>query len=58
MSLKFKNQIYFQKDLESIKTEYKRIYGETLYHDIKSDTSGEYQKAVLTILESSTEDDN
>ncbi|XP_060764844.1 annexin A3b [Neoarius graeffei] len=34
-------------DLMDIKAEYKKLYGRSLYSDIKSETSGDYQKTLL-----------
>ncbi|EPQ15277.1 Annexin A11 [Myotis brandtii] len=36
-------------DLLDIRTEYKRLYGKSLYHDITGDTSGDYRKILLKI---------
>ncbi|KAK2823782.1 hypothetical protein Q7C36_020382 [Tachysurus vachellii] len=36
-------------DLMDIKAEYKKLYGRSLYSDIKSDTSGDYEKTLLGI---------
>jgi annexin A7/11 len=37
-------------DLENIKTEYNRLYNKSLAQDIKSDTGGDYQKTLLTLV--------
>lgn len=36
-------------DLLDIRTEYKRMYGKSLYTDITSDTSGDYRKTLLKL---------
>ncbi|XP_053556929.1 annexin A11-like [Bombina bombina] len=36
-------------DLLDIRTEYKRLYGKSLYTDITGDTSGDYQKMLLKL---------
>ncbi|MCI4388576.1 hypothetical protein PGIGA_G00087610 [Pangasianodon gigas] len=36
-------------DLMDIKAEYKKLFGRSLYSDIKSDTSGDFQKTLLGI---------
>jgi hypothetical protein len=37
-------------DLEEIKAEFQKAYGKTLYNFIEDDTSGDYRKALLTIV--------
>ncbi|XP_053559161.1 annexin A11-like [Bombina bombina] len=36
-------------DLLDIRTEYKRLYGKSLYTDITGDTSGDYRKMLLKL---------
>jgi len=36
-------------DLESVKTEYLRMYGKSLVEHVKGDTSGDYQKMLLAL---------
>lgn len=38
-----------ETDLLDIRSEYKRMYGKSLYHDISGDTSGDYRKILLKI---------
>ncbi|KAK2098203.1 Annexin A11 [Saguinus oedipus] len=38
-----------ETDLLDIRSEYKRMYGKLLYHDISGDTSGDYRKILLKI---------
>ena len=40
----------FQIDLADIKERYKELYGKELADDVKDDTSGEYQKLLLAII--------
>ncbi|KAL3315039.1 hypothetical protein Ciccas_006330 [Cichlidogyrus casuarinus] len=37
-------------DMQEIKENYQRIYGKSLAADIKGDTSGDYKKALLTLI--------
>ena len=37
-------------DLENIKTEYETLYGKKLVDEVKSETSGDYQKGLLTLI--------
>jgi len=38
-------------DLEAIKREYAALYHKTLESDVKGETGGDYEKALLSILE-------
>uniref|UniRef100_A0A5F4VX49 Annexin n=1 Tax=Callithrix jacchus TaxID=9483 RepID=A0A5F4VX49_CALJA len=38
-----------ETNLLDIRSEYKRMYGKSLYHDISGDTSGDYRKILLKI---------
>lgn len=38
-------------DLQSIKTEFQGIYHKTLESAVKSETGGDYEKALLSILD-------
>uniref|UniRef100_U3EZQ5 Annexin n=1 Tax=Callithrix jacchus TaxID=9483 RepID=U3EZQ5_CALJA len=40
-----------ETDLLDIRSEYKRMYGKSLYHDISGDTSGDYRKILLKICD-------
>lgn len=37
-------------DMESIKSEYLKIYHKTLYHSIQTETSGSYKDIMLVLL--------
>jgi len=37
-------------DLETIKSEYQKMYGKTLVDDVASDTSGDYKKILKVLL--------
>ena len=37
-------------DLGAIKREYHALYGQSLEHDVKSDTSGDYEKALVSLI--------
>ena len=37
-------------DLPQIKNEYKKLYSKSLYDHVKSETSGDYQKLLLTLI--------
>jgi len=40
-----------EKDLESIKEEYLRLFGKTLEHSVKNETSGDFEKVLVALLQ-------
>jgi hypothetical protein len=43
--------LYFKIDINEIKLEYKRLYGKSLFEEIQSETSGDFRKLLLSLLD-------
>lgn len=49
------NVLHFQVDLESVKEEFQKFYGQTLEQFIIDDTSGHYRDLLIAICKGNTQ---